>query len=203
MHKIQFGRRRMAPSKIVCVGRNYVAHIEELGNEVPEEMVVFIKPNSAITQTLLAMPDETVHYEAEICYLVEGGRFVGVGCGLDLTKRALQGRLKEKGLPWERAKAFDGAALFSPFVRLSSPMAELEIELQVNGQVRQHGSTTLMIYPPWQILAELSTFMTLADGDIVMSGTPAGVGPVVAGDHYLCRLLAAREELTSARWCAA
>ena len=202
MHKIQFGRRRMAPAKIVCVGRNYVAHIAELGNEVPEEMVVFLKPNSTITQTLLAVRDETVHYEAEICYLVEEGRFVGVACGLDLTKRALQTRLKEKGLPWERAKAFDGAALFSPFVPLSSPAVELEIELQVNGRVVQHGSTSLMIYPPERILAELSTFMTLDDGDIVMSGTPAGVGPVIAGNNYLCRLLAGGNELTAASWLA-
>ncbi|MGL5358272.1 MAG: fumarylacetoacetate hydrolase family protein, partial [Shewanella sp.] len=107
------------PTKIVCIGRNYVDHIHELGNEIPEDMVVFVKPNSAITTQLHSQHQgEALHYEAELCFLFQGGRFSHVAVGLDLTKRALQNQLKAKGLPWERAKAFDGAALLSPFIAI-------------------------------------------------------------------------------------
>ena len=177
-------------------------HIAELGNEVPTEMVVFAKPNSAITTALRAVHQEPLHYEAEICYMVENGRLSAVGCGLDLTKRTLQSSLKAKGLPWERAKAFDGAALFSRFVRLDSTEKELEVELLINGIVRQKGSTVLMIYKPDQIFAELQTFMTLEDGDIIMTGTPAGVGMVQAGELFEVRLLAGGQILATESWQA-
>jgi len=202
MNTVQVENRDVAPSKIVCIGRNYVEHIHELGNEMPTEMVVFSKPNSAITATLKAMHQEPLHYEAEICYMVENGRLAAVGCGLDLTKRELQSRLKAKGLPWERAKAFDGAALFSLFVPLTSADTELGLELLINGEVRQKGSTELMIYKPSRILAELQTFMTFENGDIIMTGTPAGVGVVQAGELFEVRLLTGEQILAIGRWQA-
>jgi len=202
MRTVRVEGEEIAPLKIVCVGRNYVEHIHELGNEVPEEMVIFCKPNSAIGETLAAVHLEPLHYEAEICYLVKDGALAAVGCGLDLTKRGLQSRLKGKGLPWERAKAFDGAALFSPFVKLADPQAVLGLELLVDGKLRQKGSTAQMIHKPGRILAEVSRFMSLDDGDILMTGTPAGVGPVTAGELFELRLLGGDRQLVSCRWLA-
>jgi 2-keto-4-pentenoate hydratase/2-oxohepta-3-ene-1,7-dioic acid hydratase in catechol pathway len=184
------------------VGRNYVEHIEELGNSVPEQMVVFLKPNSAIAGQLRSMCEEPLHYEAEICLLCEDGRFSAVGFGLDLTKRALQDRLKAKGLPWERAKAFDGSAVFSEFVRWLDDGSELTIELDINGVNVQRGGTALMLYKPAAILAELSTFMSLNDGDIVMTGTPKGVGIVRAGDEFSGRITAGSRQLVAGTWVA-
>lgn len=194
--------REYAPSKIVCVGRNYVEHISELGNELPDQMVIFCKPNSAITDVLHAFHGERLHYEAEICYIIEAGIPVAVTCGLDLTKRELQSKLKAKGLPWERAKGFDGSALFGPFVALDDVEQELTIELYVNGKLRQQGSTSMMLYKPKDITKEIATVMTLDDGDIVMTGTPAGVGEVEAGENYMARILAEGEELVSCSWLA-
>ncbi|MFV0436698.1 MAG: fumarylacetoacetate hydrolase family protein [Desulfopila sp.] len=203
MRTVQVGKRWLAPSKIVCVGRNYVAHIEELGNQVADEMVIFCKPNSAIATTLKASHGgESLHYETEICYLVKGGRLAAVGCGLDLTKRALQTRLKEAGLPWERAKSFTGAALFSSFVPLPSPGDELVVELTVDGVLRQRGSTTMMLYSPPRILAELTTFMDLEDGDLIMTGTPAGVGVIGAGETFTARISTGEVILVEASWRA-
>jgi len=122
LKKIYVGERSVAPAKIVCVGRNFVEHIEELGNEIPENMVIFLKPNSAVAEDLRACHDEPLHYEGELCFLFEKGRFAAVGFGLDLTKRNLQSQLKVKGLPWERAKAFDGSVVFSSFV----PIADID-----------------------------------------------------------------------------
>lgn len=194
--------REYAPSKIVCVGRNYVEHISELGNEPSEEMVLFIKPNSAIVDVLVAYRDEPVHYEAEICYIVEEGRFSAVACGLDLTKRQLQSRLKAKGLPWERSKAFAGSVLFSPFVVLDDEEQELAIELYVNGELRQRGSTSQMIHQPLEILAEVQSVFGLNNGDIIMTGTPAGVGEVIAGAKYEARITAGARQLVSCSWLA-
>ena len=191
------------PSKVICIGRNYVAHIEELGNEVPDSMVVFLKPNSAIGDTLHAQREgEPLHYEGEIAFSVKDGELAGVGFGLDLTRRQLQSRLKEKGLPWERAKAFDGAALFSDFVPLPADISALEVELRVDGQQRQRGGIDLMMFKPADILAELKTFTTLEDGDIIMTGTPAGVGEVVAGERFDGAIFFGEEKLVSAIWIA-
>ena len=181
MKKVKVGRRKVTPSKIVCIGRNYVEHIEELGNEIPENLVIFLKPNSAISEELQAFHEEPLHYEGELCFIFEEGRFSAVGFGLDLTKRDLQSRLKVKGLPWERAKAFDGAVVFSPFVPMADIDPSLALELDIDGGNMQSGDISLMIYKPDTILAEISTFMTLEDGDIVMTGTPKGVGVVHAG----------------------
>lgn len=193
----------MSPSKIVCVGRNYVAHIEELGNEIPAEMVVFNKPNSAIGHVLRSQSGgETLHFEGEIALLIRGGEFAAVGFGLDLTRRELQSKLKAAGLPWERAKAFDGAALFSEFVSLPPDMNELSLQLEVDGNPRQAGGVSLMMYPPAAILEELGRFTTLEDGDIVMTGTPAGVGAITRGQKFEGRVLARDRVLVSASWIA-
>ena len=203
MHTITFAETTVTPSKIVCVGRNYVAHIRELGNEVPSDMVVFNKPNSAISSHLRAQIDgETLHYEGEIALLISAGAIAGVGFGLDLTRRELQSRLKEKGLPWERAKAFDGAALFSRFVRPPADLDALSLQLTVNGELRQAGGVTLMIYSPAEILQELHKFTTLEDGDIVMTGTPAGVGAIHPQDRFRGAVLDGDRELVSASWQA-
>ena len=196
------GSRRLIPSKIVCVGRNYAEHIEELGNETPDEMVVFIKPNSAISETLRATQQEPLHYEGEICFVVEDGRFSAVGFGIDLTKRGLQSKLKAKGLPWERAKAFDGAAVFSDFAPLDDDIGALSLTLDINGKRAQTGDTSMMLYKPEAVLAELKTFMTLNDGDIVMTGTPKGVGIVQAGDLFEGRIIADGRPIVSGCWLA-
>lgn len=202
MHSIRLNQRFLQPSKIVCIGRNYAAHISELGNEVPDDMVVFIKPNSALGDTLYAKRGEPLHYEGEIVLLWENGGFSAVGFGLDLTRRALQSTLKAKGLPWERAKAFDGAALCSEFVALNTPLETLALELYVNDEMRQAGNVGMMLYPPPAILANLADFLTLEDGDLVMTGTPAGVGEVRRGDRFHGRILAGDTLLIEGSWTA-
>lgn len=202
MHQVICEGRPVTPSKIVCVGRNYVAHIEELGNEIPQQMVVFNKPNSALGNTLYAELDEPLHYEGELALMLYRGQFAAVAFGLDLTRRELQSRLKEKGLPWERAKAFDGAALFSEFVALPHDLDELRLRLEVDGELRQQGGVNLMMYKPATILAELARYTTLEDGDIVMTGTPAGVGMVELGRHYRGSVLAGESVLVSTSWVA-
>lgn len=202
MHTVTVNGLATTPSKIVCIGRNYAAHIEELGNEVPDDMVVFVKPNSAIGTSLRAQQGEPLHYEGELAFTVAGGRLAAVGFGLDLTKRALQSHLKKNGLPWERAKAFDGAALFSEFVSLPDDINQLVLELDVNRQARQRGHIGLMLYPPLVILDQLAKFMSLEDGDIIMTGTPAGVGAVNAEESFEGRVLYQQQVLVSHRWQA-
>lgn len=199
---VNLDKRTFTPSKIVCIGRNYVDHIHELGNEIPNEMVVFNKPNSAISTQLQSFHQEQLHYEGELCFLVDKGQFVGVGFGLDLTKRGLQSKLKEKGLPWERAKAFNGAAVLSDFVSIDMIDDSLSLELTINGEVIQAGGVELMMYKPKDILTELATFIDLEDGDVVMTGTPKGVGVVNAGDVFLAKVLHGQKTLLSHQWTA-
>ncbi len=194
--------RAVQPSKIVCIGRNYVAHIEELGNDIPSDMVIFVKPNSAITSDLNSFLGEPLHYEAEIALLVENNQFSSVGVGLDLTKRKLQTQLKLKGLPWERAKAFDGAALFSHFVALPKEVNCLTVELNIDGALVQSGGIDSMMYQPSDILRELQLFMTLNDGDIVMTGTPKGVGKVSEAAVFDAKIQCKGIDLVSASWVA-
>ena len=202
MRSIQFENQSITPCKIVCIGKNYAAHIEEMNSAVPEQMVVFMKPNSAIGTTLRAVADEPLHYECEICLLVKNGDILGIGVGLDLTKRDLQGKLKQAGLPWERAKAFDGAALFSEFIAAPVDPLELRLELWVDRALRQRGEATAMLYQPSVIVGELNTFLTLDDFDVIMTGTPAGVGPIAVGEHFEARLLQSDSTLISASWTA-
>ena len=203
MNTINVNGNTVQPSKILCVGRNYRAHIEELGNEIPDSMVVFNKPNSAISDTLYSdINKQPLHYESELAFTVKEGKLDAVGFGLDLTKRALQSALKAKGLPWERAKAFDGAALFSAFVTLPKDIEGLSLQLNVDGEHRQAGGISLMIYTPVQIIRELESFTTLEDGDIIMTGTPAGVGEIKAGQGFEGEVLLAGKTLVSATWIA-
>jgi len=199
---IQFRDQSVTPAKIVCIGKNYTAHIKEMHSAVPEQMVVFMKPNAAIGTTLKAFAGEPIHYECEICLLIHKGTISGVGVGLDLTKRELQGKMKQAGLPWERSKAFDGAALFSHFTPAPENLRELRLELWVDGTLRQSGGADTMLYPPEAIIDELATFLTLDDFDVIMTGTPAGVGPVVAGEHFEARLLSGESALVDASWIA-
>jgi 2-keto-4-pentenoate hydratase/2-oxohepta-3-ene-1,7-dioic acid hydratase in catechol pathway len=202
MRYVEFAGETLSPGKVVCVGKNYVAHIEEMNSAVPEQMVVFCKPNSSIGDTLRAEAGEALHYEGEICLLIRDDIVAGVGFGLDLTKRATQTKLKNAGLPWERSKAFDGAALFSQFVPAPASLGNLVLELWVDGELRQRGGVDLMLYRPAVILDELHTFMSLDDNDIVMTGTPAGVGEVKAGQHFEGRLFDGEQELVSVGWIA-
>jgi 2-keto-4-pentenoate hydratase/2-oxohepta-3-ene-1,7-dioic acid hydratase in catechol pathway len=203
MNTIKLASEQIAPSKIVCIGRNYFEHIQELGSEIPDSMVIFTKPNSSISNKLRSTIDEPIHYEGEICFTVKQGRLLAVGFGLDLTKRDLQFRLKGKGLPWERAKAFDGAACFSEFIPLGdTPIESLSLQLDINGKETQSGGYPLMIYKPQDILQEISSFMTLNDGDIIMTGTPKGVGVINPQDHFSAKILSAEATLISQEWVA-
>jgi 2-keto-4-pentenoate hydratase/2-oxohepta-3-ene-1,7-dioic acid hydratase in catechol pathway len=204
MKSVVVDNQTITPSKIVCIGRNYVDHIAELGNEVPDEMVVFNKPNSAISTTLLSHHQEQLHYEGELCFVIENGQFAAVGFGLDLTKRTLQSKLKAKGLPWERAKSFDGGAVFSEFVRINQDEIDetLSLELLIDNDLIQAGGVTLMMYKPLEILAELQTYTHLNDGDIIMTGTPKGVGLITEGACFKGRVFNHKKEFVSGTWTA-
>ncbi len=201
MNKIQLNNGQCyEPSKIICVGRNYHQHIKELNNAVPDQPVIFLKPNSSITDILA---HEQLHFEAELCFLILNQRLAAVGLGLDLTKRELQHQLKTKGLPWERSKAFDGSALFSPFIALDQLEIEaLSFTLQINGQQAQLGRVKDMIFKPEFVLEDLQTFMSFEDGDVLMTGTPEGVGSVVAGAQFELKLYESDQLLLSHSWQA-
>ncbi|EPR4992279.1 fumarylacetoacetate hydrolase family protein [Vibrio navarrensis] len=203
MHPIYLGNKKLQPSKVLCVGRNYVEHIKELDNALPEQMVLFHKPATSVTPYLSSFHQEPLHYEAEICFVVEDGQYTGVGIGLDLTKREMQSYLKGKGLPWERAKAFDGSAVMSRFVSLAGlDVGDLNLELFINCVRVQKGHVNQMLYSPQAILAELKGYVTLQDGDIVMTGTPQGVGVVHKGDVFLGRLKCGEHTLIEIEWLA-
>ena len=184
MNPISLEGKEIFPSKIICIGRNYVDHIKELGNEIPEEPVIFIKPNSSIAAAIESNESDEIHFEGEISILLRSAELFGVGFGLDLTKRKLQSRLKARGLPWERSKAFDGAAVFSEVVSFEGQVSDLRLELYINNRLVQQGGCALMIYKPDEIIAEVKSFLSLEDGDLIMTGTPAGVGPLQAGDRF-------------------
>ncbi len=184
MQSIQYNKQTITPSKVVCVGRNYVEHIKELNNETPDTMVLFNKPNSAITNTLRYI-QEDCRFEGEICLLIKEKQIEAIGFGLDLTKAGIQNKMKEKGLPWERAKGFDGSAVLSPFVKFKGEIETIEMKLFINGRLAQHANYELMIYKPDEILKEIQTFMTLEDGDVVMTGTPKGVATYKKDDVFL------------------
>ena len=200
MKSVKLDGNTVYPSKIVCIGRNYVDHIKELGNEIPKEPVIFIKPNSAISNQIHSSEIDEIHFEGEISILVRAGAFWAVGFGLDLTKRSLQSSLKSKGLPWERSKAFDGAAVFSDFVSFSGQVKNLKLELYINEQLAQKGGCELMMYKPDEIISEVQSFLTLEDDDLIMTGTPAGVGPVKAGDRFSGRIYEKDKLIVAASW---
>lgn len=203
MNTIRFEGREWAPSKIVCVGQNYAEHVKELGGPMPEELTLFMKPNAAIASALRSRHEgETLHYECEICFLAIGGRFAAVGLGLDLTKRETQGRLRRQGLPWERCKSFAGSAVFGEFIRFEGDVGSLELEMKRNGAIVQHGGVADMIYKPDFVLSEIQRNFGLEDGDIVMTGTPSGVGPIAKGDVFEWTLRGERALLESGLWSA-
>ena len=202
MKSVKLDGKEITPSKIVCIGRNYVEHVRELGNELPTEPVIFLKPNSAISASVRSGEPGEIHFEGEISFVVRADRLAAVGFGLDLTRRNVQTALKSKGLPWERSKAFDGAAVFSDFVSYEGPLGDLRLELDINGSLQQQGGCELMIYQPADILAEVKSFLSFEDGDLIMTGTPAGVGPVQAGDRFTGRIFAGKKLLVEASWVA-
>ncbi len=186
-------------NKVVCVGSNYAKHIKEMGSAVPEEPVVFIKPETAlcdITQSIVIPKDfGEVHHEIEMAILIgmplkNAGEdrvsrsIVGYAVALDLTLRDLQAKFKQAGQPWEKSKAFDGSCPISGFIPVSNPndLQNIELSLEINGEVRQSGSTRDMITPILPLISYMSRFFTLRAGDVILTGTPEGVGPLASGD---------------------
>jgi len=200
MQSVLLDGQIITPSKVVCIGRNYVEHINELNNEVPTEPVIFVKPNSAITSEISTHSTEQVHYEAEISFLIENNSFVGAGIGLDLTKREIQSVLKSKSLPWERAKAFDGSAVFSEFVKIDNKIDTLSLTLSINEQIIQRANYQLMIYKPAEIVQAVSQFMSFENNDILMTGTPKGVGKINKGDRFTGQLFDKDKLLITKTW---
>ncbi|MFZ5724378.1 MAG: fumarylacetoacetate hydrolase family protein [Pseudomonadota bacterium] len=198
-HRYADGRPCTLPvGKVVCVGRNYAEHARELNNPVPAEPILFIKPRTAIValHEPVALPRGTCHFETEMAILIGApltradeaqvrAAIAGIGLGLDLTLREVQDGLKAKGLPWEKAKAFDGACPLSDFVAPSrvADLAAVRVRLLVNGETRQDGNTSDMLTPVLPLIAYMSAFFTLEPGDVIMTGTPKGVGPLLAGDR--------------------
>jgi 2-keto-4-pentenoate hydratase/2-oxohepta-3-ene-1,7-dioic acid hydratase in catechol pathway len=187
--------------KIICIGRNYVAHAYELKNEVPDEPVFFMKPDSSLLRNNdpFYIPEWTkeVHHEIELVIKINRiGKniekrfahryFDEVGLGIDFTARDVQNKLKEKGLPWEKAKAFDqSAVLGSVFIdKAVFPVQNnISFKLKKNGMLVQEGNSELMIFNFEEIISNVSKYVTLKIGDLIYTGTPAGVGPVQIGDH--------------------
>jgi 2-keto-4-pentenoate hydratase/2-oxohepta-3-ene-1,7-dioic acid hydratase in catechol pathway len=199
MQTIRYNDTAITPSKVVCIGRNYVEHIHELNNEIPSSMVVFNKPNSAITDTLRFISPDT-RFEGEICFLMIEGEIAGIGFGLDLTKAEIQNHLKSKGLPWERAKGFDGSAVLGDFVPLTASLESLRMTLHINGVLTQEATYELMIYKPLEMIEEIKSFMSFEDGDVIMSGTPKGVNTYNIGDEFIGRIYSDDKLLVESRW---
>lgn len=185
--------------KIICIGRNYADHISELNNERPAEPVIFLKPDSAILlkQHPFVIPEfsEDVHHEVEILVKINKvGKYIDakfahkyydeIGLGIDFTARDLQNKLKEKGLPWEKAKAFDGSAVISDFLSIKEfdSLENINFELKNNAQVVQSGNTKQMLWKIDEIIAYVSQYFTLKKGDIIFTGTPSGVAKVNPND---------------------
>jgi 2-keto-4-pentenoate hydratase/2-oxohepta-3-ene-1,7-dioic acid hydratase in catechol pathway len=184
-------------NKIVCVGRNYVEHVKELNNEIPGEPVYFMKPFSSVSKEIVLPGYSPMHYEGEICFLI--GDTLKVGFGFDFTLREVQSELKKKGLPWEKAKAFKGAAVFSEFAEFKN-IDNLGLEVYKNGEPVQKAGVELMMYRPWFLFEDIDKIFGLNSGDIVMTGTPKGVGVVNAGDEFEGRILENGKVLVSKKW---
>jgi acylpyruvate hydrolase len=185
--------------KIFCIGRNYSEHAKELGNAVPEDPVVFTKPDTALLKNdePFYLPDFStdVHHEVELVIKINKvgkniqekfarNYFQEIGLGIDFTARDVQSKLKAKGLPWDLAKGFDGAAPLGKFIEISERehLDNISFGLQKNGQWVQQGNTKDMIFSFEKIIAFVSSYFTLKVGDLIYTGTPAGVGPVAIGD---------------------
>ncbi|BFU77896.1 fumarylacetoacetate hydrolase family protein [Arcobacter sp. 15-2] len=199
MKKIIFQKEEIIPSKIVCIGRNYVDHIKELDNEMPKDMVIFNKPNSAISNKLEYFSEDT-RYEGEICLLIKDNKIDAIAFGLDLTKANEQNYLKSKSLPWERSKSFNGSAVLSEFVKLEDDISKIRLELFINDTLAQYGSYDLMMYKPTQMIEEINSFMTLEDGDVIMTGTPKGVGTYNLNDKFEGKIYIDEKLVLEASW---
>lgn len=186
---------------IYCIGRNYVEHAHELGNAVPPQPIVFLKSGACLRgleASPMAFAGESYHHEIEL--VVEVGAHVTMGSGfapvsrialgLDLTRRQVQADLKTQGLPWTLAKSFKGSAVLAPLITADGiDLTALSFELLVNGVSKQRGDTSLMLFPVAQIIRYLLSFNDLKKGDLIFTGTPAGVGPIRVGDHFEMRFL--------------
>lgn len=185
--------------KIICIGRNYADHIKELENERPDEPVIFMKPDTSLLQKQFpfVIPEFTndVHHEVEILVKISKvGKYIDpkfahkyydeIGLGIDFTARDLQAKLKEKGLPWEKAKAFDGSAVVGDFLPKTefTDLQNINFELTNNGDVVQKGNTSYMLWKIDELVAYVSQYFTLRTGDIIFTGTPKGVAAVKDGD---------------------
>ncbi|WP_335985082.1 fumarylacetoacetate hydrolase family protein [Acinetobacter haemolyticus] len=195
------------PSKIVCVGRNYAEHAKELGNAVPDRPILFMKPPSSLTTLAQGVAWNQAlgecHYECEICLQIahplsqetdKNKALEAIGAitlGLDLTLRDLQSELKNKGQPWERAKAFDGACILADWVEADEigDLQELELVLMINGEQRQHGFSRDMLFDIGALLVEINQSFSLQAGDVIMTGTPAGVGALNPNDQLTMKLI--------------
>ncbi len=192
--------------KVVCVGRNYVGHAQELNNPVPDTPILFIKPTTAVVDIKhdIVLPKDKgiCHHEVEIAVLIgreiscvdaseANAAIAGLGVALDLTLRDLQDSLKAKGQPWEVAKAFDGSCPMSDFVLYDNTidLTQLEIRLAVNGVVKQAGKAIQMLFPILELISYISTIFTLLPGDVVLTGTPQGVGALRQGDNIEVELV--------------
>ena len=187
--------------KIICVGRNYGEHIRELSNDIPEEPVIFLKPESALllNNGPFCIPtfSNDLHYECELIIRIKcmGSKidslradqyYDEIGLGIDFTARDLQNKLKDKGLPWEKSKAFDNSAVVSTdFIQKDKlpDINSIKFELRKNGEVVQRGDSALMIFPIDGIISHISDYFTLNAGDLIYTGTPAGVGAITVGDR--------------------
>lgn len=189
--------------KIICIGRNYADHAKELNNAVPEKPVWFMKPDTALLKdnAPFYLPDFTkdLHYECEVVLRVcKAGKHIGeafahsyydqVTLGIDFTARDVQDEKKKKGLPWEEAKAFDGSAVIGRWLSASEHAFPFTFSLDKNGQTVQQGNTADMIFSPAKVIAYVSQYVTLKVGDLIYTGTPAGVGPVAIGDRLCGKL---------------
>ncbi len=206
IHFLEGGADIGPVGKVVCVGRNYAEHARELDNPVPDEPVLFIKPATALValDEPLAIPGNRgeCHYEAEVAVLI-GDRLThcdkrqakrgiaGFGVALDLTLRDLQSQLKEKSQSWEKAKAFDGSCPVSAFVepRAVGDIGDIPLRFVLNDAVVQEASTAQMLFPITDLLTYISKYFTLLPGDIVLTGTPAGIGPLNVGDTLKAELV--------------
>lgn len=185
--------------KILAIGRNYAAHIEELNNERPEEPVIFSKPETALLQKNAPFyyPDfsNNIHYEVEILLKIckngkyidkhfAGNYFDSIGIGIDFTARDLQEIAKKKGLPWDISKGFNGSAPISKFIGKNHfrEIKDLNFSLHLDGELRQQGNTSMMLFSFEEIIAYISKFIMLKKGDIIFTGTPKGVGPIAIGN---------------------
>lgn len=188
--------------KVICIGRNYAAHIEELKNEKPGQPVVFLKPDTALLKggAPFFYPDfsTNIHHEIELVLKIsKEGKYIQpqfahryfeeVGLGIDFTARDLQDQCKAKGLPWEIAKAFNGSAPIGEFksVEELKDLKNIDFHLEINGKLKQKGNTSLMLFDFATIISYVSQFFTLKKGDLIYTGTPAGVGPVQKGDQLV------------------